>query len=566
MVAPAPTNEGTRQGLERFGFVALSALLVAPVVTQGLWRPLGHVLGPGGTSLGLIGASLIVAGAVVVAARIARGRAAWPLVAAAVAGIGATRLLAPGTAGLLSLVATGAVIVLLVRHVAPRLPSAFDGLVRQHPWVAAIYALMAVVSVISTARVSVYLGDPDRTDLQSIPGDAFVERHSCLTAYVRAASLARQGAVNIYSDDWWHGSNGLPALPDGVDAPYAPFALDNFSYPPPFLLVASVLAPLEGDFLAQRALWFGLNGVLVAMGLWIVAQWLRGPGAHRALLLAPLLFGSVPFLLTLQIGNFHLVATVLTILAMVAFDRGRVATGGLLLAVTILSKISPGILGVWLLARRYARGIFVTAAVGALLLAVSTLCFGVEPLASFVRHALPRLSTGRAFPFIDTESGIMTNMAPFGLPFKLRYLGLDIHEPWVVGQWIGRVYTAFLFGLALVAARKRGDRRENAMTWMALLALASLQSPFSPAYAMLALLWATTLLAVEVRGLGGSLGLGALWMLVLGAPPLPTPSIRVVQVLLQTVVALVACTWLVVRPARPPQGTTLGHISSLSEV
>ena len=63
---------------------------------------------------------------------------------------------------------------------------------------------------------------------------------------------------------------------------------------------------------------------------------------------------------------------------------------------------------------------------GGLLLALSLLCFGTSPLGSFVRYALPRLSSGAAFPFMDTESGILTNLSPFGIPFKLRFLGLDV--------------------------------------------------------------------------------------------------------------------------------------------
>jgi len=136
-----------------------------------------------------------------------------------------------------------------------------------------------------TARLSVFIGDPTAVGYQTLPGEPFTEVHSCLTAYVRASGLARQGVDNLYADVWWWGSHGLPPLPEGVENPYRPFNLDNLSYPPTFLLLLWPLAALDGDFLAQRALWFGFNGLFGAFGLWAVARWIGGPAAHRALLL-----------------------------------------------------------------------------------------------------------------------------------------------------------------------------------------------------------------------------------------------------------------------------------------
>lgn len=116
-----------------------------------------------------------------------------------------------------------------------------------------------------------------------LPGEKFTEVHSCLSAYVRASELARHGAEDLYADPWYDGSNGLPPRPAGDETPYRPFELDNFNYPPTFLWLTTPLAPLEGDFLAQRALWFGLNGLLAAVGIWVLGRWV---GAHRTLLLA----------------------------------------------------------------------------------------------------------------------------------------------------------------------------------------------------------------------------------------------------------------------------------------
>ena len=132
---------------------------------------------------------------------------------------------------------------------------------------------------------------------------------------------------------------------------------------------------------------------------WAVARWIGGPAAHRALLLAPLVFGSVPILVTLQIGNFHLAATVLSLLAMVALERGRAATGGALLAMAILSKIAPGLLAVVLLVQRRFREAALAAGFGALLLALALFFFVTNPAWHFVTFALPPPRPVQPFPF-----------------------------------------------------------------------------------------------------------------------------------------------------------------------
>ena len=113
---------------------------------------------------------------------------------------------------------------------------------------------------------------------------------------------------------------------------------------------------------------------------------------------------------------------------------------------------------------------------------------------------------------METKSGILTNISPFGIPFKLHFLGLHVGDPWQLGRKVAQVYTLALIVLALTAARRAGDRRDQVVTWMALLALAALQSPFAPAYVTIGLLWATTLLSVEVRSVRGGFSLVLVWL------------------------------------------------------
>lgn len=543
---------------ERPAFTALCAFLAAPVIAQGLWRPLAHALGLSGSSAVVTASALAIAGKIVVSQRLRPSRTPWLSLAlgclvALVASVG----LSLGPAGLVALLTVAAAVAPLVHWLPPKLPTALDGLFRLRRGLSALYVVMALAAVVSTARLSIFIGDPARVEHQVIPGIEFISTHSCLTAYVHAAALSRAGVDNLYAERWWHGAHGLPPLPPEAEQPYHPFLLDYFAYPPPFLLLMAPLRPLEGDFPAQRALWFGLTGLLMALGLWIVTRWLDGPRAYRALLLAPLFFGSLPVLVTLQIGNFQIAVVMLAVLAMVAFDRDRHALGGALLAFTILAKISPGLLGVYLLVQRRWRSAAWTAGFGVFFLALSVLTEGANPLTSFATYTLARISSGDAFRFLaDTPLNILTNMAPFGFPFKLGLMGMVVDDPWAVARHLGHLYTLVLLILTVVAARRDRDRRGQALTWMSLLVLAALQSPFAPGYVTISLLWAVTLLAVEVRRLRGGMALVLLWLGL--TVVLPTGDLRVLAVysVLQSTLTVGVPIWLVTRLGGPGRATS----------
>lgn len=557
-------NDDWTRSVERSAFGALVAVLLAPVVAQGLWRPLVHVFGPAGDA-GSVTSAAVAIGVAVVLVRCLRPRLAQ-LLSVGLGGLvatGASVSLSLGLAGLLTLLSVTVVTGLLAQRLFPRIPPSLDGLARRHKVLTSLYGVVALVSFVSVARVSIFMGDPTRVDQQVLPGEKFLETHSCLTAYVRADTLSRGGVDNLYESLWWHGAHGLPPRPVGVEDPYRPFILDYYAYPPPFLFVVAPLAPLDGDFMAQRALWFGLNGLLLAAGLWILARWIDGPNAHRVLLLAPIFFCSLPVLATLQVGNFQIAVVVLSVLAMVAFHKERESTGGALLAFTILSKISPGVLGVVLLAQRRWRSAAWSAGFGVIFLAVSVLTLGVNPIESFFTFTLPRLGSGEVFAFMDDDPfSVLTNMSPFGLPFKLQLLGLDVGDPWALGRQLGRGYSVVLVVLAILAAvRSPGDRRTQAVTWMSLLVLAALQSPFAPGYTLIALLWALTLLVVEVDTVRGGIALVLLWLGLVVVVPWSDLSLFAAHSILQSALAVGVPVWLIFRAApsraarRPVSGT-----------
>lgn len=539
--------------LERTAFGSAVVLMLAPVLAQGLWRPLVHLFGAVGNASAVTGAALAIGATAVLVQRLRPRRARLAsLGSCGLLALVATVGLSLGTPGLLTLLCVAAAAATVVSWLLPRIPSSLDGLARRHRALTALYMVAVLASLVSTTRVSVFMGDPARVELQVLPGEVFLATHSCLTAYVHADSLSRQHVDNLYAERWWHGSHGLPPLPAGGAQPYRPFILDYFAYPPPFLMAMAPLATLEGDFTAQRALWFGLNGLLLAVGLWIVARWLDGSGAHRALLLTPIFFASLPVLATLQIGNFQVAVVVTSVLAMVAFDKKRDGTGGALLAFTILSKLSPGVLGVVLLAQRRWRAVVWTAGLGVFLLALSALTLGPNPIRFFLTYTLPRLTSGEALAFLDdTPFNIATNMAPFGLPFKLRLMGLEVRDPWAVARHVGRAYTVVLVVLAVLAARRRSsDRRDQALVWMSLLVLAALQSPFAPGYTLIGLLWAITLLAVEVRTARGGVALVLLWLGLTVVPPWPSLSLFALHSVAQSLLAIGVPIWLIARAPR----------------
>lgn len=553
---PAPPQTPMRHAarthsLERTAFGSAVVLILAPILAQGLWRPLVHALGAAGNASAITAAALAITAAAVLTQRLHRSRL-WSIASGALIAAGTSATLSLGLPGLLTLLCVALAVTSLLSWLHPRLPSSLDGLARRHKALTTLYLMAVLASLVSTTRVSIFMGDPTRVDLQVLPGEAFLETHSCLTAYVRADTLSRQRVDNLYAERWWHGSHGFPQRPAGAEDPYHPFILDYYAYPPPFLIAMAPLAPLQDDFLAQRALWFGLNGLLLALGLWIMTPWLDGPATHRVLLLTPILFASLPVLATLQIGNFQIAVVVTSVLAMVAFDKRREGIGGALLAFTILSKLSPGVLGIVLLAQRRWRAALWTAGLGLFFLALSALTLGPNPIKSFLTYTLPRLMSGEALGFLDdTPFNIITNMAPFGLPFKLQLMGLELPDPWTIARPLGRAYTAALVVLAILAARRPStDRRDQALVWMSLLVLAALQSPFAPGYTLIALLWAITLLAVEVRTKRGGVALVLLCLALTAVPPWPSLALFAIHSAAQSLLALAIPIWLILRAPR----------------
>ena len=143
--------------------------------------------------------------------------------------------------------------------------------------------------------------------------------------------------------------------------------------------------------------------------------------------------------------------------------------------------------------------------------------FGTRPWIDFVTYQLPAISSGSGFGWSELPFLIPTNYGVSGAVLKAGALGL----PGVT--YAGAMQTASLYGIAVtVLALYAAWRlwRTNApdapaaggpMVWLALLNLASLQSPYvADAQATMGTLWLLSLVIASRQLRGARLALAAI--------------------------------------------------------
>jgi glycosyl transferase family 87 len=435
-----------------------------------------------------------------------------------------------------------------------RLPHDLDGALRRHTLLAVLWAVVGVSAIAATARLATFMADETRPEHSMFPFDDFYVHHSCLSAHFQAARLHRAGVPNIYERTLYEGPQGEPKFLGSL-------VIDPFFYPPPLLLLARLGLAISEDFAAWRAVWFGLEGALVASTFLAVALWVGGAVGRRVGLLAPVVWLSLPTLVTLQFGNFHLVAITGSMLAMLALERGRHALGGGLLAALTLSKVFPAILVLLLLFQRRWRAAAWTAGFGALFLGISYVVLGDAPFHALVSYHMPRMSSGAALETLFVHPDVIAcNHAVFGLVQKLSLLGVAGASQRTAAA-ASSVYSIVLIGLAAFAARgsaavPASDRRlRSALVWLALLQLASLRSPFTPdTYALFAPLWILVLLLASVgwhgwRPVGLLVLILAANFLVPTVEIMPLPALLGITLVLQ-VLFIALCVWILGVPGR----------------
>ncbi len=183
-------------------------------------------------------------------------------------------------------------------------------------------------------------------------------------------------------------------------AHFAPFTLDAFGYPPPFLLLPRALLLLTQDFLSLRLLFSSASLLLMLFACASAAVTLGGTAGRRIWLLTPLFMALPQVRATLQVGNFHLAAVALCLLCWVALERRRDGLTGALLAAATLAKIFPGLLGVVLLVQRRWRAVAFTALAAAAICALSVAVIGTKVWRDFLFYHLPLVQSGEALRFL----------------------------------------------------------------------------------------------------------------------------------------------------------------------
>lgn len=508
------------RALERHLLVACFALTLAPVIAHGLWRPLLATCS--GQEMGMAPritiASLVMAVLALVAPRASpRHGQSIRCAALCVMAVALSLAMRGGVAASVALVAAAMATLFVAPWCVQRFPHELDGmLTNQRGWFVA-WSVLAIAIVVKAALLSTFMGDPAYGQYSLFPKADFLVRHSCLTGYVYAAERYVDGVTNIFEPG--------PNLGGEVvwNPRYAPFYVDRFPYPPPFLLVPLGLIKIVRGFYAQRALWYGLNGFVIAVVLWLVAQWVGGRRGAIALLLAPWVWLTWGY--ALQLGNVHGLVMAVAMAAMLAFDKRRSALGGGLLAAVTLAKLAPGLLGVVLLVQRRWRDAAWTFAAAVVMASIGLVILGPKTYESWFTWVLPRLSTGEAVNDVARDPRtIAANLGALSISYKLHLMGLQI-DAWRVGKQITTIYTVLVLGLAMLAGRRPAERADQAITWLAVLALASLQSPFAPPYCLGPVYWLVAFVAGEVRTRAGALTLMTLVFATL-AQSIPGPPVR----------------------------------------
>ncbi|MGA7315170.1 MAG: glycosyltransferase family 87 protein [Silvibacterium sp.] len=361
-----------------------------------------------------------------------------------------------------------------------------------------LFLIAAIVSLVQLGRLCVFIVNPAAVGYALGPhrGLGLLSRHLCMTAYfVAAQSVAT--VPNIYDE---YKLYSLPTPdPDAPRKPrtIGPFDIDAYEYPPPFLLLPRTLAIVAPQFLNFRMLWFALYGSVVLIGLLAVTRLFDPIIGTRALLLSPLVLSADITIGTLQVGNLQAAAIALAMLAMVLFTQRRYAAGGALLAFVTVSKLFPGLLLVYLAARREWRAVAWTVGACVALVGISLLDTGSAPYRAFLHH-LPRLLSGEAFPAFRRPGGTATNLSVPGLLFKLKFFGLP-NGSFALMKIVGSIYTLIIIAATFVIGMRKLSRNEQPSIWLTILILASLRSPFLPSYGLYPVLWLLILLAATAE-------------------------------------------------------------------
>jgi len=440
------------------------------------------------------------------------------------------------SSGVISLIVCGLAAVLVSRAFAAHLPPGRRILF-------AVWCILSLVAVYQLGRMSVFMLDAEKKEYAVNPASRplpvrslskpWAVKHNCLTAYVLGAYLAGKGVENIYdARHYLH-----PKMPTPVHHRIGNrFKTDVYLYPPPFLILPRLLFMASDDFLKIRTFWFALNVLVAIAAIGAMAVWIGGRSFTPYWLALPMVLAAPNLHVTFQIGNAHFFVACLAVLGMLAFEKGRDWTGAALLGFAIVSKLFPVVLLVYLLFRRRWAAVFWTGAAIIAFCLITLLLYGDRPFHAFVDFHLLRLASGEAAELGRYTGESVVSVSAMAVVYKLYIL--DLLTQFNPNHLADLVKTAFAIMLVMATAfagwkdarvfvsgdsAYEDERLTLARTWLALLILGQMQSPFLPTvYGNLTVVWLIALFAVPgkrpiLRGLLIAMG----WLLFALTVPLP---------------------------------------------
>lgn len=380
--------------------------------------------------------------------------------------------------------------------------------------------------IVQTARLSSWVTDPNEewwigTD------DPVFSKHMCMTAYIYAADLNRQGAENVYDKSHYPGLNPEANVHTTIKN-ISPE--DPYQYPPQFLLLPRLAIAMTDDFEIIKIFWLFLQFLFFGFVAWKVARFIGGDIGLTAALIIPLLLISFPVLSNMQFGQFHLMSILMAIAAMMWFAQGKHALGGASLAFAVLSKVAPGVLIIYLVVQKRWKELGWTLGFIGIFSLLALAVVGPKPFVAFINYQLPNIQNGSAFAFAEVwpeyrDLFIALNQSPYAFIFKLGALGVP-GMTLSVANMTHLFYSIVVLIIAIFASRMKGSQYKQLLIWLALLNLAALVSKGAWGdYISIGTLWMMTFMIKEMFSSVRQriiMGICVIFMfLSLGAMPLP---------------------------------------------
>jgi uncharacterized membrane protein len=417
----------------------------------------------------------------------------------------------------------GAVVAVVVLHQLHRARWANATLARAPYVERVVFAIGALLLLLQLLLAAAFIIDPTLARWESRPWTPQRSNHSCVSSYWVACDRIRD-AADVYAEDIYSLPQVNAAAPR-VGRPIGPLIVDQYEYPPAFLVLPRLIMAATSDFWGFRRVWFALNLAVVVAGVILVAVRFDRALGTRALWLTPYVLLAPAVVITFVMGNVQLAIVAVSMIAMLRFERKRHAVGGVLLGYAVVSKLYPGLLVLYLLLRRDWRAVGWTTAFAIVFVVVSIADVGLGPYVAFATH-MPKLLSGEAFPAFRNPAAIAINESVPGLVFKLQLFGVP-HMGFAASKAVGWVYTVVAVALTVRLARRPVAAGREPLTWIAILILATMRSPFLPTYAPFPSMWLATLLAALTweRSRGFTLAVAAWGVLAFtfgtgGVPPL----------------------------------------------